>query len=155
MARPPISIMTAAPLIGLALVSQVRGQETPKADAIRESVVKVFTTMRLPDPVRPWQKGSSQEATGTGVVIEGKRILTNAHVVTYASQVFVQAEGSGDKVAASVEAISPDIDLAVLKIEDDPAFFNGRPPLIRTEGLPEIKESVLVYGYPTGGSGSR
>jgi S1-C subfamily serine protease len=151
MVRPSIS--TAA-LVGLlACAGPARAQETPKADAIRESVVKVFNTMRPPDPLHPWQKGTPQDAIGTGVVIEGKRILTNAHVVNYASQVFVQAEGSGDKVAATVESISPEIDLAVLKIEDDSSFFNGRPPITRTEGLPVIKEAVLVYGYPTGGSG--
>jgi S1-C subfamily serine protease len=142
---------TAALLGLLACAAASHAQETPKPDAIRESVVKVFTTMRPPDPIRPWQKGSPQEATGTGAVIEGKRILTNAHVVTYASQVFVQPEGSGDKIAATVESISPEIDLAVLKVEDD-AFFDSRPPLQRTAGLPEIKETVLVYGYPTGGS---
>ena len=126
-------------------------QEPAKADAIRESVVKIFSTMRQPEPIRPWQKGSPQEASGSGMVIEGKRILTNAHVVLYASQVFVQPNGSGEKVAATVEAIAPGIDLAVLKLEDE-SFFDKRPPLPRTEGLPEIKEAVLVYGYPTGGT---
>ncbi len=143
-------LITSAALAGL-LAAPARAQEPPKADAIRDSVVKVFATMRPPNPIQPWQKGSPQEATGSGAVIENKRVLTNAHVVLYASQVFVQPNGSGDKVAATVEAISPEIDLAVLKLEDD-AFFANRPPLARTEGLPEIKESVLVYGYPTGGT---
>jgi S1-C subfamily serine protease len=148
MMRPLIS---AAALLGL-LAAPSPAQEPAKSDASRESVVKVFTTMRGPDPYRPWQKSSSQEATGSGVVIENKRILTNAHVVLYASQVFVQSNGSGEKVAATVESISPEMDLAVLKLEDED-FFKARPPLPRTEGLPEIKETVLVYGYPTGGSG--
>ncbi|HEY2156836.1 MAG TPA: trypsin-like peptidase domain-containing protein, partial [Isosphaeraceae bacterium] len=104
-----------------------------------------------PDPIRPWQKGSTHEASGSGMVIEGKRVLTNAHVVLYASQVFVQPNGSGEKIAATVEGIAPGIDLALLKLEDE-AFFDKRPPLPRTEGLPEIKEAVLVYGYPTGGT---
>ena len=148
MPRPPIS---AALLALLATATAARAQDPAKADAIRESVVKIFSTMRPPDPIRPWQKGSPQEASGTGVVIENKRILTNAHVVLYASQVFVQPNGSGEKIAATIEAIAPGIDLAVLKLEDDD-FFAKRPALPRTEGLPEIKESVLVYGYPTGGA---
>jgi S1-C subfamily serine protease len=119
--------------------------------AIRESVVKIFSTMRFPDPVRPWMKQSPQEASGTGVVIEGKRILTNAHVVLYASQVFVQPNQSGEKVAATVEAIGPGIDLAVLKLEDE-SFFDKRPPLGRAEELPSVKDTVHVYGYPQGGS---
>jgi hypothetical protein len=50
-----------------------------------------------------------------------------------------------------VEAVSPGMDLAVLKLEDE-SFFDKRPPLARTTELPEVKDSVLVYGYPQGGS---
>ena len=84
--------------------------------------------MRYPDLVRPWAKQSPREASGTGVVIEGKRILTNAHVVLYASQLFVETSQSGDKRAATVESVSPGMDLAVLKLEDE-SFFEGRTPL--------------------------
>ncbi len=150
MVRPLFSGATLFALF--AFTNASRGQELVKLDPIRESVVKIFSTMRPPDPSHPWQKGSPQEATGSGVVIEGKRILTNAHVVLYASQVFVQPNGSGEKVPATVESISPGIDLAVLKLDDD-SFFANRPAITRTEGLPEIKEPVLVYGYPTGGAG--
>ena len=87
--------------------------------AIENSVVKVFSTLRLPDVYRPWTKQAASEVTGSGVVIDGKRILTNAHVVTYASQTQVQANQAGDKVSATVEAIAPSIDLAVLKLEDE------------------------------------
>ena len=46
------------------------------------------------------------------MVIAGKRILTNAHVVNHASQVFVQPGKSSEKLAAKVEAMAPGIDLA-------------------------------------------
>jgi S1-C subfamily serine protease len=72
-------------------------------------------------------------------------------VVLYASQVQVQANEAGDKVAATVIAIAPGIDLAVLELEDK-SFFDARPPIARASKLPEIKDSVLAYGYPTGGS---
>ncbi len=130
-------------------------QDQAKSDAeeskIRESVVKISATMRYPDVTRPWTKQSPQDASGTGVVIEGKRILTNAHVVLYASQLFVESYQSSEKLPAQVEAVSPGIDLAVLKIDDE-SFFEKRPPLIRVADLPEVKETVLVYGYPHGGS---
>ena len=32
------------------------------------------------------------------------------------------------------------------------SFFDKRPPVTRTSALPEVKDSVLVYGYPQGGS---
>jgi S1-C subfamily serine protease len=114
-------------------------------------VVKVFSTMRYPDPYRPWAKASPQEVTGSGVVIEGRRILTNAHVVLYASDIQVQADQAGDKISASIEYIATGIDLAVLKLDDD-SFFDTRPGLPRAASLPQIKDSVLVYGFPTGGA---
>ena len=122
--------------------------ETP---ALENSVVKIFSTMRYPDPFKPWTKQAPSEATASGVVIEGKRILTNAHAVLYASQVQVQANAAGDKLSASVLAVAPGIDLAVLQL-DDPSFFDTHPPVMRASKLPQIKDPVLAYGFPTGGS---
>ena len=118
---------------------------------VENGVVKVFATMRYPDLARPWTKQSPAEVTGSGVVIEGRRILTNAHVVLYASQVQVQANQSGDKISATVAAVAPGIDLAVLKLDDE-SFFDAHPPLARATTLPAIKDAVMAYGYPTGGS---
>jgi len=60
-------------------------------------VVKIFATVRYPNPYQPWTKDSPEDQTGSGVVIEGRRILTNAHVVDYASQVQIQAIRPGIK----------------------------------------------------------
>jgi S1-C subfamily serine protease len=118
---------------------------------IENSVVKIFATVRYPDPYQPWIKLSPEDITGSGVVIEGKRILTNAHVVDYASQVQIQANQAGDKIFATVEAIAPGIDLAVLKLDDE-KFFDTHPPLARAKSLPGIKDVVLAYGFPEGGN---
>lgn len=120
-------------------------------DAIGNSVVKIFATLRYPDLAKPWTKAAPQEISGSGMVIEGKRILTNAHMVLYASEIQVQANQSGDRISATVEGVAPGIDLAVLKLEDD-SFFAAHPPLQRASKLPKVKDSVLVYGYPTGGT---
>jgi S1-C subfamily serine protease len=153
----------AAPLalalaLALALPAARGDDQAPKPgaakgvdEAVRDSVVKITVSVRSPDTMHPWTKQSPREASGTGVVIEGKRILTNAHVVTYASQISVESSQSSDKVAATVEAISPGMDLAVLKLDDE-SFFDARPPLPRVHELPSVKDAVLVYGYPQGGS---
>jgi S1-C subfamily serine protease len=125
--------------------------ESSEPPALQNSVVKIFSTMRYPDPLKPWTKQAPSEATASGVVIEGKRILTNAHAVLYASQVQVQANATGDKLSATVLAVAPGIDLAVLQL-DDPTFFDTHPPVARASKLPQIKDSVLAYGFPTGGS---
>jgi S1-C subfamily serine protease len=119
--------------------------------SLENSVVKIFSTMRYPDPFKPWTKQAPSEATASGVVIEGKRILTNAHAVLYASQVQIQANAAGDKLSASVLAVAPGIDLAVLQL-DDPSFFDTHPPVARASKLPQIKDPVLAYGFPAGGS---
>jgi S1-C subfamily serine protease len=122
-----------------------------KSGLVENSVVKIFATMRYPDPYKPWTKQAPTEVSGTGVVIERKRILSNAHVVLYASQVQVQANQAGDKVSATVEAIAPGIDLAVLKLDDE-TFFDSHPPLARANTLPDIRDPVLAYGFPRGGT---
>ncbi len=148
-------------LIGLCLcctldISAARGAAARAADAdripaIENSVVKVFATMRTPDPFKPWTKQAPSEITASGVVIEGKRILTNAHVVLYATQVQIQANAAGDKVPATVLAVAPGIDLAVLQL-DDASFFDTHPAVNRASKLPQIKDAVMAYGFPTGGN---
>ena len=118
---------------------------------LENSVVKVFSTIRGPDPFKPWGKAAPQEITGSGVVIEGKRILTNAHVVNYASQVQIQTGQAGDKVSATVVAIARGMDLAILKLDDE-SFFDTHAPVARTNTLPQVRDAVLAYGYPTGGN---
>jgi S1-C subfamily serine protease len=148
-------------LLSLGLLSSVhpamvppaaaRSAETERAPAIENSVVKVFATMRYPDPFKPWTKQAPSEVTASGVVIEGRRILTNAHVVLYATQVQIQANAAGDKVPATVLAVAPGIDLAVLQL-DDASFFDTHPPVSRASKLPQIKDAVMAYGFPTGGN---
>ncbi len=144
-------------LLLLALVSLARAQTPatpaagPKPPAIENSVVKIFSTVQYPDVYKPWTRQAPSEQTGTGAVIEGRRILTNAHVVLYAKEVQVQAHQSGDRLSATVEFVAPDIDLAVLKLEDE-SFFDTHAPLVRSRELPQIKDTVLAYGYPAGGN---
>jgi S1-C subfamily serine protease len=118
---------------------------------VENAVVKVFSTLRYPDPFKPWTKQAPTEVTASGVVIEGKRILTNAHVVLYSSQVQIQANQAGDKLSATVVGVAPGIDLAVLKLDDE-SFFRTHAPINRAASLPDIKDPVLAYGFPTGGN---
>lgn len=132
----------------------VQSQTAPKparSAQLESSVVKIFTTSRQPDLFRPWNKAAAAESTGSGVVIEGNRILTNAHVVNYASKVEVRAKEGGDKIMARVVAVARGIDLAVLELEDNSFFANRQSPA-RASMLPEVKDEVLAYGYPFGGN---
>jgi S1-C subfamily serine protease len=135
------------PTFGLLLASALPAGAAGPAD----SVVKVIASLSYPNPVQPWSRGKAVEVTGTGVVIEGKRILTNAHLVTYATEVHVQPRPGGDKVEAKVIGLGTDIDLAVLAVGED-KFFEKRPALARARQLPRVQESVAVHGFPVGGA---
>jgi S1-C subfamily serine protease len=115
-----------------------------------DSVVKVTAVLRYPNPVKPWAKGDPVEVAGSGVVIEGKRILTNAHLVRYASEVSVQERPGADKFEAEVAGAGTDVDLAVLTLKDD-ALFKRRPALPLSKALPKSQDGVVVYGFPVGG----
>src|SRR5262249_23709633 len=84
---------------------------------IRRSVVRIHATQRFPNHLKPWMKDNPREISGSGVVIEGQRILTNAHLVMYAKQIYIEPYQSSDKLAATIERLAPDIDLALLKVE--------------------------------------
>ena len=120
-------------------------------DDIRDLVVKIHAIHHSPDLLRPWTRVSPQQVKGSGVVIDGKRILTNAHVVKYASQIYVQPNQSAAQIPARVEAITPGMDLAVLKLDDE-SFFDKRGSLPFAQELPRVKDTINVYGYPTGGT---
>jgi S1-C subfamily serine protease len=134
-------------LLGVALALSARAE----TNMVEKSVVKLFSTMRYPDAYAPWTKRSPTEVSGSGVVIPGHRILSNAHLVVYASQIQIQANQSGDKLGATVVAVAPGIDLAVLKLDDE-SFFDAHPPVELSSALPDIKDAVMVYGYPEGGA---
>lgn len=120
-------------------------------DKIRDLVVKIHAIHQSPDLLRPWTKNSPQQIKGSGVVIDGKRILTNAHVVKYASQIYVQPNQSANHIPARIEAIAPGIDLAVLKLDDE-SYFDNRGTLPFADEMPRVKDNINVYGYPTGGT---
>lgn len=127
------------------------GTDRTLADGPGDSVVRVYATIRAPNPVRPWAKQNPIETTGSGVVIDGKKILTNAHVVQYASEIYVQGRNGGDKVEAKLHIAGPGIDLAILTV-DHAEFFAKRPPLPRGKDLPTERSAVEVYGFPIGGN---
>jgi S1-C subfamily serine protease len=124
--------------------------DEPDDQKIRESIVKITASVRGADYFRPWSKNAPREVTGSGVVIAGRRILTNSHVVNAASQIFVQPDKSSEKVLASVKALAPGIDLALLELRD-PTFFDSHPPLMTRPRIPKIQQTVFAYGYPEGG----
>src|SRR6516225_2983596 len=86
----------------LALAPNPGRADDKKDPDVRQSVVRVHAKQRFPHLAKPWMKQSPRDVTGSGVVIDGNRILTNAHLVVYASQVDVQPYQSSDRLTAKV-----------------------------------------------------
>lgn len=138
-----------------ALGSAVYAQESAIADSStaaasdpRSAVVQISSTLRLPNYMQPWNKRSTS-VSGTGTLIAGGRVLTNAHVVSFASQIYIQQ--GAERVSATTLFMAPNIDLAVLQIEDED-FCAKRTAVEVSSELPGNGQAVKVYGYPIGGS---
>lgn len=139
-------------VLGLIAVAPQAHAQIPAQPDLRDSVVKIHSTARLPSLFQPWRKDGPRDSSGTGVVIDGNRILTNAHVVAYATQVYVQPYQSADRIEAKVIAYAPGVDLALLELpKDKQDFFDKHKPLAFADELPPIRGDVSAYGYPVGG----
>lgn len=121
----------------------------PTIEVIRENVCRVSTTSQRPDYQTPWMPGDVIRGHGAGFVIDGKRVMTNAHVVSDARFITVEKEGDPVRYRAEVEHVAHDADLAVLRVEDE-RFFEGSAPF-EFGGIPALESTVSVYGFPVGG----
>lgn len=116
----------------------------------RLSVVKIYVSVQGEDYQMPWQSGRPGSASGTGFLISGKRILTNAHVVSNVRFLQVQKDGDPKKYLARVKYIGHDCDLAMLEVEDE-EFFQNMLPVSFATAMPNLNDEVYVIGYPMGG----
>ena len=118
---------------------------------LEHSIVKIYVTIQQDDFSMPWQSYSPQSGNGSGFIIKGNRILSNAHVVSNAKFIEVRKNGSPRRFPAHVKFAAHDCDLAVLEV-DDPDFFNDTHPVEFATGIPNLSDKVTVIGYPMGGS---
>ncbi len=113
-----------------------------------------FMRSSMPGFASALDKNSPQQVKGSGVVIDGRRILTNAHVVKYASQIYVQPNQSANYISARVEAITPGMDLAILKLDDE-SFFDKRGSPAFAEELPRVKDTSMSMAIRPAAPSSR
>ena len=113
------------------------------------SVVQIHTFAQQPIWDAPWRFDAVRRSGGSGFVIKGKRILTNAHVVSWARQIIVRRYQDPRPYVAEVEYIGHDCDLAVLTVGDETFFDNLQP--LELGDLPKVRSAVVTCGYPAGG----
>ena len=117
-------------------------------NGIKDSVVKIYTVASVPNYLEPWNVSTSR-SSGSGSIIAGNIILTNAHVVANHTFIEVRRYGQRKRYRARVLSVSHQADLAMLQVDDE-RFFKGAKPL-GFGSLPQIQQKITVYGFPTGG----
>lgn len=130
---------------------QLISQEDTLKEEIKDAVIKIIVVSHVVDKKEPWNS-SIRRSSGSGFLIEGDRILTNAHVISNATFIEVQKQAETERYEAEVVNVSHEADLAVLKLkEKNDAFFDTK--ILEFGGLTKLQKEVSAYGYPTGGSG--
>jgi S1-C subfamily serine protease len=143
---PGISAQPSAP--AQAVVPVPVGATRPNGK-IQKSLVRITVTEQEPDYRAPWNAGTIGRGVGAGFVIDGNRIMTNAHVVSNARYLTVERDGDPNKYSANVLFVAHDCDLALITVST-PNFFKNMTPL-QFGGIPELESVVSAYGYPIGG----
>ncbi len=139
-----LAILIALTCGGIANIGLRAGQPDP-----HRSVVKIVTTSIRPDYSNPWKMLAPTASSGSGAIIKGNLILTNAHVVSDATYIQVQKENDPDQYQASLAFISHECDLALIRVGDQ-KFFEGTGHL-EFGGMPALRSTVATFGYPAGG----
>ena len=134
--------------ISLLFVAATSASAQPNGK-IQQSVVRISANDLQPDYKAPWNAGNLQRGTGAGFVIEGGRIMTNAHVVSNSRYLTVERDGDPNKYPARVAFVAHDCDLALIEVVA-PEFKKNTVPLT-FGGIPELESTVSAYGYPIGG----
>jgi len=116
---------------------------------VQDSIVKIYTVSKIPNYSIPWNS-TLKRSHGSGTIIMGNRILTNAHVVANETFIEVKRYGKTQRYEAEVEFISHQADLALLHVKDA-EFFKDAPSL-ELGTLPKLQQEITVYGFPMGGN---
>lgn len=136
-------------ILGLGLLLVGCGSKDRQLAEAKKNVVMVQVTAQTWDYRLPWNPGTVGSGRGAGLVIGGRRILTNAHVISGARNITVQREADPRRYAAKVLYVAHDCDLALIEVEDE-KFFGGTSAL-ELGGIPQLESVVSVYGFPIGG----
>jgi len=141
----------------LLLLLSFHAAVVPRARPVRKRIARRplrircegVATMRYPDPFKPWTKQAPSEVTASGVVIEGRRILT-MRTCSLRHPGSDSGECGRDKMPATVVAVAPGIDLAVLQLDD--ASSSTRIRRWRAPASSRRSRRRVGLWIPTGGN---
>ncbi|MDP9292122.1 MAG: PDZ domain-containing protein [Verrucomicrobiota bacterium] len=91
-------------------------------------IVRVNVTNQPYDFFHPWTKRAPTSRHGLGAVLQSHRVLVTAELVENANYVELEAAESGEKMAATVDVVDYEANLALLKPNEE-KFFAAIKPL--------------------------
>ena len=91
-------------------------------------VVRVNATDQSWDFIRPWNKRAPFTRRALGAVLPGNRVLVTAELVANSNYVELEKAENGEKVAAAIELVDYESNLALIKPADD-KFLGGIKPI--------------------------
>ncbi|MCK4998203.1 MAG: trypsin-like peptidase domain-containing protein [Anaerohalosphaera sp.] len=115
-----------------------------------KSVVMLRCVQQDYDYVTPWKQKQMSQGIGSGFIIAGNRILTNAHNVANNKFVEVKKQNFAKRYVGKVVYAGHDCDLAIIDVAE-PGFYDDMIALELGE-LPKTNSTVQTYGFPMGGS---
>jgi S1-C subfamily serine protease len=114
-----------------------------------KSVVMLEVVQQSWDYKTPWKQSQMARGVGTGFIIDGKRILTNAHNLSNIKYFEIKKQNVSMRYTAKAVVVGHDCDLAIVDV-DDPNFYNDMVPLDFGD-LPKANSTVNTCGFPMGG----
>ena len=134
-------------VLGVAvIVDSGAAAELPGAE---RSVVRVVNFSQRGDWYSPWDVTQVVEISGSGFVIDGGLVITNAHIVRDSRFLRIQRYNDPEPRTAAVVHVAHDCDLALIR-PLEPDMLEGVPPL-KLGTLPQLGSIVDTLGYPAGG----
>ncbi len=115
----------------------------------KASVVRVNVTNQTYDFFHPWSKRAPYSRRALGAVLPGGRVLVTGELVANSDYVELEKAESGEKIAAEVEFVDYEANLALLKPTDG-KFLDGIKPLEIAPAV--VGDRVAIWQLETTGA---
>ena len=125
---------------------------TSKMNSLIRSVIRIECDTLEPKYSLPWQMHSPAKGGGTGVLIDGNLILTNAHIVWKSTYITVQHHHHDvTKYEATIKHIDLERDLALLVVHDAKIWAGSSViDVTNADETPAMPtDDILAVGYIT------
>jgi len=148
--------VTIAALLLLVLAGPATADEGEGAEQYETSVVGLDVTWQGWDEDRPWAKTIPKHRNATAVLVDENHLLTSAQMVDNATLIRLATFGRTRPVQPKVVRVDPDVNLALLVVEDAEALKGLTPvPLADSTPTAGVLRTVRWSGQQLESASSR